>query len=318
VEQTRPVQYVLIIGAGAMGCLFAARLAEAGATVTLVDVDEDRIARIAQEGLTLHRNGAESHIRPKAVLADQATGPVDVVMLFTKSMHSAAGARSVAHIAREQPVAITLQNGLGNADALADLFGQDRVLVGTAHVPAEFAPPNRVTSDGFSHVELGGLTAAAHRHAAPVAALLEKAGFSPYVTEHAVAATWTKLAFNAALNPLALVAGATNGEMDNPPARRIAHAVARETVAVAAAAGIVLDAEEIVRTIDQALVEHAGHKASMLQDFEGARPTEIEFINGAIVREGARLGVPVPVTETLADLVRLSEHNVQVRGPRVV
>ncbi|WEK46331.1 MAG: 2-dehydropantoate 2-reductase [Candidatus Andeanibacterium colombiense] len=290
-----------------MGCLFAARFAKAGAQVTLVDVDAARMALISSEGLVLSDNDGTSQVPLKAVPAEEATGPVDLVLLFTKSLHSAAAARSVAHLAAQAPIATTLQNGLGNAEALAEVFGADRVLLGTAHVPARIVPPNRVISEGFSHVDFGGFTSAAQIHARPVADLLDRAGFSPTIRTDAAAAVWTKLAFNAALNPLALVARATNGEMNNEWGHRLAHAIARETVAVAAAGGIVLDGQEIVDTVDQALREHAGHKASMLQDFEAGRPTEIEFINGAVAREGARLGIATPVTEALADLVRFAE-----------
>lgn len=304
----KAIEHVVIVGAGAMGCLFAARMVKAGAAVTLVDVDEKRMELISRDGLVLADNGGSSQVPVRASLARQVAGPVDLVLLFTKSQHSANAAASLAHLADYGPLALTLQNGLGNAEALAAVFGEDRVLMGTAHVPAEFEPPNEVISRGFAHVDLGGLTPAGQRHAAPIADLLDRAGFSPTVSDDAGAAIWTKLAFNAALNPIALLARKTNGEMNNEFGRRIAHASVAETAAVAAAAGIVLDRQAIVDTVDQALREHTDHKASMLQDFEAGRATEIEFISGAVAREGARLGVPTPVTGTLADLVRLAER----------
>ncbi len=306
-NNARQIETVVILGAGAMGCLFAARFARAGAKVTLVDVNEQRLGTIARDGLVLIDNDGTSQLHPAAALAHQVAAPVDLVVLFTKSLHSAAAAASVAHLAGSGTIALTLQNGLGNAETLAEVFGADHVLMGTAHVPAELEPPNRVISEGFAHVHLGGFSQAAQHHAGPVAELLGKAGFSPVIAEDAPAAVWSKLAFNAALNPLALVARATNGEMNNEWGRRIAHGIVAETVAVAAAAGIALDGAEITATVDQALLEHASHKASMLQDFEAGRPTEIEFINGAVARQGAQLGVATPVTATLADLVRFAE-----------
>jgi 2-dehydropantoate 2-reductase len=304
----KAIEHVVLVGAGAMGCLFGARMVKAGAAVTLVDVDRQRVELIAQQGVVLTDNDGTGQVPVSAALAQDIIGPVDLVLLFTKSQHSAAAAASLAHLAAQRPVALTLQNGLGNAEALATVFGEDRVLMGTAHVPAEFEPPNAVTSHGFAHVDFGGLTAAGQHYAAPVFDLLQRSGFSPTVSDTAVALIWTKLAFNAALNPLALLARTTNGGMDNDFGRRIAHASVAETTAVAAAAGIALDRQAIVDTVNQALREHTGHKASMLQDFEAGRATEIEFISGAVASEGARLGVPTPVTSTLADLVRLAER----------
>jgi 2-dehydropantoate 2-reductase len=304
----KAIEHVVVVGAGAMGCLFAARMVKAGATVTLVDVDRQRVEQIARDGIVLTDNDGTSTVPVGAALADRVTGPVDLILLFTKSQHSASAAASLAHLVAEHPLALTLQNGLGNAEALAAVFGADRVLMGTAHVPAEFAPPNQVASHGFAHVDFGGLSEAGQLYAAPIADLLGRAGFSPTVSDDAGAAIWTKLAFNAALNPIALLGRTTNGEMNNDFGRRIAHASVAETVAVAAAAGVALDRQHIADTVDQALREHTGHKASMLQDFEAGRATEIEFISGAVAREGARLGVPTPVTSTLADLVRLAER----------
>ena len=298
---------VAIIGAGAMGCLFAARLAEQGARVTLVDVDKARLAAIAQDGITLKDDAGTRTLAVGAALAADIAAPVDLVVLFTKGMHSAAAIASVAHLAASKPIALTLQNGIGNADLLAAGFGADQVLLGTAHIPADFSGLATVATHGFGHLDLGGFTPAAQAFAPEVAALLAKAGFDAHVAGDINAAVWEKVAFNGALNAVGMICQLPNAGIDNAPGRRIAVNVVDETVRVAAASGIDLDRERIVATVDQALREHAHHKASMLQDREHGRRTEIETINGAIAREGARLGVPTPVCDTLTDLVRTIE-----------
>jgi len=297
----------VIVGAGAMGCLFAARLAEQGVRVTLVDVDRDRLAAIRRDGISLTDGQGTRTLPVGAALAADVSGPIDLVVLFTKGLHSAAALRSVAHLAEAKPVVLTLQNGIGNAELLAETFGAERVLMGTAHIPADLTGPAAVVTHGFGHLELGGFSAVAHDFAAPVAALLGRAGFGAHVAADVNATVWEKLAFNAALNAMAMICGVANAGMDNAPGRSVASGVVDETVRVAAAAGIALDRERILSTIDAALREHAHHKASMLQDREHGRATEIETINGAISREGARLGVPTPVCDTLSDLVRVIE-----------
>ncbi|MBT2187381.1 ketopantoate reductase family protein [Sphingobium nicotianae] len=298
---------VAIIGAGAMGCLFAARMAEQGARVTLVDVDKARLDAIAQNGITLKDDNGTRTLPVGASLAADLAGPVELVVLFTKGMHSEAAVKSVAHLAASKPIALTLQNGIGNAELLAAGFGADQVLLGTAHVPADLNGPSSVATHGFGHLDVGGFTLAAQSFAAPVAALLQASGFDTHVAQDINAAVWEKVAFNGALNATGMICQVPNAGIDNEPGRRIAVRIVDETVAVAAANGIVIDRDRIVATVDQALREHAHHKASMLQDREHGRRTEIETINGAIAREGARLGVPTPVCDTLSDLVRVIE-----------
>jgi 2-dehydropantoate 2-reductase len=240
-------------------------------------------------------------------MAAEVGEPVDLVLLFTKGTHSAAAIRSVAHLAAAKPIALTLQNGIGNADLLAKTFGADQVLLGTAHVPADLTGPASVVTHGFGTLDLGGFTPAAHHLAPTVAALLQSAGFNTHVANDINATVWSKVAFNAALNAVGMICQVANAGVDNESGRRLASKVVDETVQVAAACSIQIDRERIIATIDAALREHAFHKASMLQDRERGRPTEIEMINGAIAREGARLGVPTPVCDTLTDLVRMIE-----------
>src|SRR6478735_5531320 len=235
---------VAIIGAGAMGCLFAARLAEQGARVTLVDVDKARLAAIAQDGITLKDDAGTRTLPVGAAVAADVQAPVDLVVLFTKGMHSAAAIASVAHLAASGPVALTLQNGIGNAELLAEGFGADRVLLGTAHIPADLKGPAAVLTHGFGHLHVGGLTAASHGSAPAVVDLLARAGFGATLADDINAAVWEKVAFNAALNASGMICEVPNAGLDNEPGRRIATAVVEETVAVAAAAGIRIDRDE--------------------------------------------------------------------------
>jgi len=290
-----------------MGCLFGARLAEQGARVTLVDVDRERLSIIGRDGIVLVDDKGSRTIAVGAALASDVTAPVDLLVLFTKGIHSASAIRSVAHLAGSRPIALTLQNGLGNADLLADGFGVEQVLLGTAHVPADLTAPASVVTHGFGSLELGGFTAAAHGFAPGDDELLQRAGYSTRVADDINASVWEKVAFNAALNATGMICQVPNAGVDNDPGRRLAVKVVDETVDVAAASGISIDRDRIVATVDAALREHAHHKASMLQDREHGRLTEIETINGAIAREGARLGVPTPVCDTLTDLVRVIE-----------
>jgi 2-dehydropantoate 2-reductase len=298
---------VAIVGAGAMGCLFAARLAEQGVNVTVVDVDRERLSVMSRDGITLIDDKGSRTLPVRASVASELTGPFDLLVLFTKGTHSASAIKSVTHLAATKPIALTLQNGIGNAALLSSAFGADHVLQGTAHVPADLSGPASVVTHGFGSLELGGLNAASQAYAPPVAALLQAAAFKAHVSNDINSTVWEKLAFNAALNAVGMICQVANAGVDNEYGRRLAAKVVEETANVAAAGGIKIDRQQILKTIDSALREHHHHKASMLQDRERGRQTEIDMINGAVAREGKRLNVATPVCDTLTDLVKIIE-----------
>ena len=303
------IRKVIVIGAGAMGCLFAARLTETGAMVTVIDVDRARLEIIARDGIVLTDDHGRRTVRVGARLAADADEAVDLVILFTKGMHSAAAIASVDHLRRFAPIALTLQNGLGNAELLAAAFGEDRVIMGTALVPADLTDPNAVETHGLADIRIGPFGGTADDSVSDVVDLLVRAGFT--VDRHAriAAAIWEKVAFNAALNSIGMICDVPNAGIDNEAGRRIVGAVVDETVAVAAARGLDIDREGVLAQVEVALRDHRAHKASMLQDREQGRRSEIESINGAIAAAGKCSGVPTPVCDTLVDLVRIIEAN---------
>lgn len=304
------MQRILVIGAGAMGCLFAARIAESGAQVMLIDVDEARLTAIAREGINLTDDNGTRIVPMVTGVAAQASGPFDLVLLFTKGMHSRAAIRSIAPLAADGgPHVLTLQNGLGNPEIIAETFPQDRILKGIAALPADLDGYTRVTSHGSGHLELGGMTAAGSAAAQAAADLLKRSGFDARTHEAIDIAIWEKVAFNAALNALGTVTLQTNAGVNNAPGRRVAAAMVAEVVETAHASGVPVDRARIDQSIDFALTHHGGHQASMLQDRLAGRATEIETINGAVVERARAHGIATPVTETMTDLVRLIELN---------
>ena len=300
--------HVAVVGAGAMGCLFAAHLVESGIHVTLIDVDESRVKALAEAGLTLEDDCGTRTLSVSAGLASQISGTVDLVILFTKGVHSRAAIRSIAHLRGPDTFALTLQNGLGNADACAEVFAANRILIGVTDIPADLVTPIKVASHGKGQIWLGALDSAHLAFAQAAGELFTAAKFSCVVDPQVEIQIWEKVAFNAALNALATVSGLTVGGMDTQPGRRIIDSVVGEVISTALAQGLLLNHSRIKSKIAHALANHRFHKASMLQDRLAGRPSEIETINGAIERAGAASGVPTPVTSTLADLVRLLER----------
>lgn len=303
------MQKIAIVGAGAMGCYFAARLGEAGLTVTLVDIEPARLDMLTREGIRISDDRGERVVGTQAMRAQDVDSDVDLVMLFTKGMHSAAAARSIAHLANGQCYALTLQNGIGNAEILAEIFTPARVLLGVTDIPADLDGPNSVASHGQGHIRLGSMASESLPVVEHVVRMFARSAMIAEADPMIETAIWEKVAFNAALNALATASGACVGEMDHPAGHRIIAAVIAEVTATARAAGVQVDGHRIREKVDFALSHHRSHKASMLQDMLAGRPTEIESINGAIIRIAEKAGIATPVTSTLADIVRLMEAN---------
>lgn len=204
---------------------------------------------------------------------------------------------------------LSLQNGLGNAEKLMAFADASRIAIGMTTVPADLVAPGEVHSHGESKTRVVMADGSESAALAALAAALDAAGLPCTVDPDAVVAIWEKVAFNVALNSLCAVAQRTVGGLGSAAeGRRLAHAVASEALAVAQAEGLAVLHERTHATIDHALDHHGGHKPSMLQDLLAKRPTEIETLNGAIVRAAERQGIAVPRTETLYALVKLAEH----------
>lgn len=302
-----PLHRVAVIGAGAMGTLFAARIAETGREVVLVDIDRARLEAIATWGVRIVDDAGARAVPVATATAEQLDPRQDLVLVFTKSAHTRAAVASIAHLVDGEALVLTLQNGLGNPEAIADRFPAERVLTGVAFLPADLGPDGEVRTTGTLPLALGPLVGTGADAARAVADLLVDSGFEARVSDDIDAEIWRKLAFNVALNPLGAVLGMTNGELDNTHGRRIADGIVAEVVATAHALGIDVDAHEVTAAVADALVAHADHEASMLQDVKARRRTEIDALAGAVCERAAEVGVATPITQVLADLVRLVE-----------
>lgn len=298
---------IVVVGAGAMGSYFAGKLAASGNAVTVIDVDRDRLGILAREGLVVNDDLGTETVRMNACVAAEAQGFADLLILFTKGMHSAQAIEDTRHLIGPDTIGLTLQNGLGNDRLLAEAIGHARVVIGMTDVPAELTGPNGVTSHGKANVAIGGYVAGDSDRAEQVAAMLSCSGFEVEVDPGVRTQIWEKVAFNAAMNATAAVTGLAVGALNSTAGRAVINAASQEVADVAEALGIPIDRGRIARKIENALHHHVHHKPSMLQDLLAGRRTEIETINGAVVRSGDQVGIPTPVNDILANLVRMIE-----------
>ncbi|MHB8766882.1 MAG: ketopantoate reductase family protein [Deferrisomatales bacterium] len=300
---------IAIVGAGAMGCLFGARLARAGHPVTLVDTDPRTVAALAGRGVRLWEGDTPVDVPVGAAAGGAAAGPAELVLVLVKAPHTRAAAASLPALFGPTAHVLTLQNGLGAADLIAEAVGGERVLVGTTAQGATLLGPGEIRHGGAGDTLLGPYRGAAPETAGAIAAALTGAGLPARAVADPWPAVWRKLAVNCGINAVAALTGTRNGQLAEIPeaAALLADAVA-EVAAVARVAGVDLGEPAALADAVLAVARATGtNRASMGQDVDRRARTEIEFINGAVVREGERTGVPTPVNQTLARLVKTLE-----------
>lgn len=296
---------VAVVGSGAMGSLFGGLLAADGADVTLIDVREPHVDVLDREGVTIESPEGEVRTIPVAATTDpEEAGAVDLALIFVKAVHTREAVEDAAPILREATV-VTLQNGLGNPEEIATVVDEGAVVAGVTAHGSTLLGPGRVRHAGRGPTTVGSYFSEDDGRAELVADRLTSAGVETDVSPEIEREIWEKVAVNVGINAATALARVENGRLDGTePGRRLLEAAVEECVAVAAAEGHELRGPAHAREVARAT---ATNRSSMRQDVEAGRPTEIERLNGEVVRRAERHGLEVPVNRTLADLVRLAE-----------
>lgn len=297
-----------VVGPGALGCLFAGLLALAGHDVRLLGRRAEQADAINRDGLVVERDGEARRASVRAGTDPAALGPVDLAIVLVKATDTAEAARSLPALLGPDAPALSLQNGLGNIEALTAVLGPARVLGGVSSQGATTLGAGHVRHAGFGPTSLAEATGSRSERAERIAAMLDGGGLNARAYQDAGPLIWGKLIANAAINPLGALLRCQNGQtVDRPPARELFIALASEAGAVARALGVALPFDDPAAHAESIARVTYGNRNSMLQDVEHGRKTEIDAINGAVARLGAEHGVPTPVNRTVADLIRALE-----------
>lgn len=296
-----------ILGAGAMGSLFGGLLSSAGTDVWLVERWREHVEAIASSGLRMTHQGEERIVHPNAVAMPSAAGEVDLLLIWAKAYDTAAAIDDAAPMIGQETIVLTLQNGLGNAEVLAERVGWERVLYGVTTMGGSTGRPGAVELTEKSWAGHGMTWLGSRRPVArgrEVADLLSAAGIACEVREDIDAIVWTKLAMASPMSSVAGLTGLRVGPiLDAPEAMAVVEEVTAEIVAVAAAKGLGLDYAEIMENNFGTWREVREHPPSLLQDVEARRRTEVDALLNAVTREAEPLGVAVPTIRTVSRLL---------------
>ncbi|HLW91032.1 MAG TPA: 2-dehydropantoate 2-reductase [Roseiarcus sp.] len=293
-------------GGGAMGGLFGGYLSRAGEDVTLIDVSKPAVDAINRDGLSIEeRDGSSAVIRVKASTRPEEVGPVDLIINFVKCYHTETAIGAATPMLGAETAILTLQNGWGNADRIAAIAGKPRVMVGLTYHSGTLSAPGRVKHPNSGATLVGELDGEDSPRLAAAVAALRKAGIETTSSRRILDEVWKKLALNVCTLPTAALLRFEAHELNrHEGTRALMRALLAEVAAVAKPQGINLDEAERWQAITTLLDRAIGARASMLQDVEAGRQTEIDVVNGAIVEAGKRYSVPTPYNEAVVWLVK--------------
>ncbi len=288
---------VLIVGSGALATLFAARLSAAGIDVTMLGTWQAGLAALRNNGAHLDGDGT---FTVRAIDDPADCRGARFALVLVKSWQTERAARQLTECLAEDGLAVTFQNGLGNDDILTKSLGIERVSRGITTLGATLLAPGIVRSNGG-----GGITLGVHSRQNEIERYLRVAYFDVKVVEDLLPVMWSKLVINAAINPLTAILRVRNGELLGiPPARELMGFLARETASVAKVLGIALPFRDPDHAVEEIAQQTSENISSMLQDILRGAPTEVDVINGAVVRTGEQKKIPTPVNQVVWSLIK--------------
>jgi 2-dehydropantoate 2-reductase len=303
---------ITVVGAGAMGSMTGGLLKEGGEDVCLYNTNKKHIERIRKDGLILDGIGGERAISIEATDVVEDIGPTDLIIIFVKSYDTEAAAQAATKIATQKTALLTLQNGLGNVEILEKVFGHQRVLAGTSDAAATIVEPGRIRHTANGNIYIGETDGQLTERVEKIVGLFKTAGFKAYASDNVMGLIWTKLIFNLAINPLGAILRAKCRKLiDNEPSRVTMKLIVEEALRVAEAKGVRLLNENMVQAAYDLAEKNADSFCSMAQDIIKGKKTEIDFISGAVVREGKKIGVNTPINQTMTYLVKAIEETQQ-------
>ncbi|MDR3437223.1 ketopantoate reductase family protein [Telmatospirillum sp.] len=303
---------ICFVGAGALGCAIGGMLAKSGSQVSLVNHNQAHVEAINRDGLIMRESGEDTPVKVFAATDCAGIGIVDLVIILVKSGSTEAAIESARSIVGPETVVMSLQNGLGHEDVLSKVVDRSHLLAGKTYVGGVMLAPGHIIAGVAGKLTyIGELDGSISPRATRIADEFSRAGLTTVVSPNIVGTIWDKLLINVATGAVSGITRLPYGDLYKvPEIEACAVAAVAEAMAVARAQNVVLS---IKQPRDAWMMAAAGlpadFKASMLQSLERGKVTEVDFINGAVVRAGKACGIPTPVNETLVACIKGIEHS---------
>ena len=311
---------ITIAGSGAMGCRFGGALCAAGNDVLLLDGWPEHVDAINAAGLRIDEVDGSRVVGVPARLFPASEDPADLVLVFTKATATASVALAASGAIGPSTLVLTLQNGLGNIEALLPYVPESRLLAGTTTLGTELLGPGHIRALGTGETVLGALGSGSSDHAKRTVLTLSAAGLPARVADDTLGVIWAKVAFNCVMNTLCAIASIPVSALGRYSGfDAVASSILDEVAAVARAEGVFVDTAAALRLMKAQFDPSASgsHLASTLQDLMNGRPTEIAHLNGEVAARAASHGLDAPLNALITQLIQLLEATWPARVNRL-
>ena len=300
---------IAVVGSGALGCLIAGLLkTKTREDIWLIDRLPDRARRVGQDGIKIEGLSGAVSARVNVSADPKEVGGCDLVILCVKSYSTEDACKNIKELVSKETFVLTLQNGIGNVRILNDHFGADKVIAGITNHGATLLGPGHVRHAGKGETIIGASKGRTLGSVKETAGILSKAGLETKISKDIDSVIWSKLVINVGINALTAITRLKNGMLiEYDGTREILRDAVQEAVKIVKRKRIKLVYDDPIQKVESVCKATAANVSSMLQDVLNKKRTEIDFINGAIVRQGKALGIPTPVNEVLTNLVKTIE-----------
>jgi 2-dehydropantoate 2-reductase len=301
---------IVIVGPGAIGCLFAAYLAKSKEEVWLLDKNKQRAAKINENGISLEGASGSWQSKPKTTADPKEIGQADLILICVKSFHTKTATEQIKPLLGQETKILTLQNGIGNVEIISELIGEERVIAGVTNEGATLMDTGKIRHAGRGETIIGTIDGKTPVIMRSIREIFNKVGFECKMSRDIKSLLWSKLIINVGINALSAITRLPNGKLiEYEGTKRILRDAVTEAARIAKRKRIKLIFDDPLAKVEAVCEGTQGNLSSMLQDILRKKRTEVDFINGVIVRLGQELGIDVPTNRFLLDLVKTMESS---------
>jgi 2-dehydropantoate 2-reductase len=301
---------IVIVGPGAMGSLFAALLSKSREEVWLLAKDKERGSKLNEKGISLEGISGNWQAKVKVTAQPEEIGAADLVIICVKSYDTKEACLSAKPLIGTSTLVLTLQNGLGNIEIIGEVVGQEKVLGGVTNQGATLLDTGQIRHAGKGETVIGRIDGKIPVELRQIREIFNKAGLETRISRDIKGLLWSKLIINVGINALTAITRLHNGKLiEFEGTRRILREAVTEAIRIAKRKRIKLIYDDPLAKVEAVCEATAANISSMLQDVIRKKRTEIDFINGVIVRQGQELGIPTPINSVFLDLVKTIESS---------